>query len=394
MKVKEIILKKIPLYLNEKYYPVFVDILQNIQLNPKIFENSSIGKMFDSIKTARNKRNFFSQNSPFSIESPNNFSKKNYNTSSILWSKIITAIFNETEYNNNFYSQLEICYLKYKANQIYTKLNSLSYEIKKPLDYLMDIYLNETQKIIESIISEKDFTSKTLEVELNQKILLSKKSINSIVKKINEDSDDEKEQEKTKMLNFVFDKVDLEKYFQKEQIAEIKRGEFTNAIINHNHCFTPRLPNICRSAKRKIIKKDDHNMKKYKSYVNTNKRLLSFNKNKNDYSNKVEPLKKTGIIKENKKFAFDSFNERNNNTNCLQKLKYNELKNKVELEKKIPYITKNKTDKNLFTKRNLFLNDAANNKKIVKGDGKGGKSNYTCTNRMVFNFINKKDLYY
>ena len=418
MKVKELVLKKVPLYLNEKYYPIFVDILQNIQQNPKIFETSTISKMFNGNQTTKNRRNFFSQDSLSSFESINNFTKKNNNNSSALWKQLITSIFKETEYNCITYSELEIRYLKYKANQIYTKLNSLSYEIKKPINNLIEIYLNETQKIIDNIINQrlldkeikelqnhkkeldkkndKDFTNKTLEMELNQKILLRKKSINNIVKQMRDDSDDEKEQEKAKMLNLFFDKVDLEKYFQKEQIAEIKRGEFANAIINHNHCFTQQFPRICKSAKRKILKKENNNKKNYINYANSNKRIISFNKNKNEITNKIEPLKKLGTVKENKKLTFDSFNEKTE-SNYLPKLKYNELQNLIRLEKKMTYTAMNKTGNSIFNKkRNLLLNDSGYSKNFNfgKNSNKSGKNNNSYTNRMVFNFINKKDLYY
>ena len=421
MKVKELILKKVPLYLNEKYYTIFIDILQNIQQNPKSFENSSIYKKFEINQTTKNKKILFPQDSlssVSSIESSNKLPKKNYNTLSTFWSKIIKAIFNETEYNCIFHSELEICYLKYKAYMTYTKLKSLSYEIKRPLNILIDIYLNETQKIIDNIINQKlldkqitelkkhkkelldkkndkDSVNKNLEMELNKKILLRKQSINTITKLLNEDSNKEKEKEKVRMLNLFFDKVDLEKYFQKEQIAEIKRGEFANAIINHNHCFTQQQhPNISKSVKRKIIKNDNNkNIKYNNNYTNINQKLLTFIKNKNDNRNKITSLKKMTFIK-HKNYVLDSSNEKNN-SNYLPKLKQGEFKDKTKFEKKLIYTTMHKTGKNFFhNRRNLFLNNTSYSKKSRKDDSKKGKSIYTCTNKTIINFMNKKYLYY
>ena len=114
MNLKDKILLKIHLFLNEKYSNLFFDLLKNINLILKEEEKNNRKKIFNNILSEKEKKNIYS-----------------------CFHKILKSMIQKERFLNYNFSHLEFSYLKNKAKLYYKKLNLLSIEIKKKRDLLI-----------------------------------------------------------------------------------------------------------------------------------------------------------------------------------------------------------------------------------------------------------------
>jgi hypothetical protein len=210
MKIKNFILKKVPLFTNKKYYDLFYNILYNFD---------EINKIDIKEKNIKNKDLIFDEKN-YKIE-------ENYNIKTItkkIWEKFFNSIHNIQNFKGKFYKELEICYIKKLAKIYYNKLLELSHqkESKKNLQYIISIYL----ELCKSKIKYNDYNKKKKRFSSFQF------DKNSILFKDDDDIPDKK-----KIVNLFIGKFDVNKFLDKEQIIEFKKGEFVNAFI-----FTNKKP--------------------------------------------------------------------------------------------------------------------------------------------------------
>ena len=214
MKIKNFILKNVPLFTNKKYYDLFYNILYNFD---------EINKIDIKEKNIKNKDLIFDEKN-YKIE-------ENYNIKTItkkIWEKFFNSIHNIQNFKGKFYKELEICYIKKLAKIYYNKLLELSHqkESKKNLQYIISIYL----ELCKSKIKYNDYNQKKKRFSSFQ---FDKNSI------LFEDDDDVPN--KKKIVNLFIGKFDVNKFLDKEQIIEFKKGEFVNAFI-----FTNKKPSNLR----------------------------------------------------------------------------------------------------------------------------------------------------
>lgn len=210
MKIKNFILKNVPLFTNKKYYDLFYNILYNFD---------EINKIDIKEKNIKNKDLIFDEKN-YNIE-------ENYNIKTItkkIWEKFFNSIHNIQNFKGKFYKELEICYIKKLAKIYYNKLLELSHqkESKKNLQYIISIYL----ELCKSKIKYNDYNKKKIRFSSFQF------DKNSILFKDDDDIPDKK-----KIVNLFIGKFDVNKFLDKEQIIEFKKGEFVNAFI-----FTNKKP--------------------------------------------------------------------------------------------------------------------------------------------------------
>ena len=144
MKIKNFILKNVPLFTNKKYYDLFYNILYNFD---------EINKIDIKEKNIKNKDLIFDE--------------KNYNNEEIyniktmtkkIWEKLLNSIHNIQNFRGKNYKELEICYIKKLAKIYYNKLLELSHqkESKKNLQYIISLYL----ELCKSKIKYNDYNKK------------------------------------------------------------------------------------------------------------------------------------------------------------------------------------------------------------------------------------------
>ena len=214
MKIKNFILKNVPLFTNKKYYNLFYDILYNFD---------EINKIDIKEKNIKNKNLIFDEK--------NYTNDDNYNINSTtkkFWEKLFNSINNIQNFKGKNYKELEICYIKKLAKIYYYKLLELSHqkESKKNLQYIISIYL----ELCKSKIKYNEYHKK------NKRFSSFKFDKNSILFHDDDDIPDKK-----KIVNLFIGKFDVNKFLDKEQIIEFKKGEFVNAFI-----FTNKKPSNLR----------------------------------------------------------------------------------------------------------------------------------------------------
>ena len=214
MKIKNFILKNVPLFTNKKYYNLFYDILYNFE---------EINKIDIKEKNIKNKNLIFDEK--------NYTNDDNYNINSTtkkFWEKLFNSINNIQNFKGKNYKELEICYIKKLAKIYYYKLLELSHQkkSKKNLQYIISIYL----ELCKSKIKYNEYHKK------NKRFSSFKFDKNSILFHDDDDIPDKK-----KIVNLFIGKFDVNKFLDKEQIIEFKKGEFVNAFI-----FTNKKPSNLR----------------------------------------------------------------------------------------------------------------------------------------------------
>ena len=373
MKIKNFILKNVPLFTNKKYYNLFYDILYNFD---------EINKIDIKEKNIKNKNLIFDEK--------NYTNDDNYNINSTtkkFWEKLFNSINNIQNFKGKNYKELEICYIKKLAKIYYYKLLELSHqkESKKNLQYIISIYL----ELCKSKIKYNEYHKK------NKRFSSFKFDKNSILFHDDDDIPDKK-----KIVNLFIGKFDVNKFLDKEQIIEFKKGEFVNAFI-----FTNKKPSNLRvwsnspgtreisiyHKHKKIANKKEtpapeiygeknyrriHRFNSTKFIDNINNKLLfqkkynnkiinNFNKSKNN-QNENEDI--NIIYKDDNKKTIDSYTNRNllkkslflkENAKNL-KLNFDKNDNKSDSKKSGFYSSRNKTNFSLGKTQTTNFNFQSN----------------------------------
>jgi hypothetical protein len=376
MKIKNFILKNVPLFTNKKYYDLFYNILYNFD---------EINKIDIKEKNIKNKDLIFDE--------------KNYNNEEIyniktmtkkIWEKLLNSIHNIQNFRGKNYKELEICYIKKLAKIYYNKLLELSHqkESKKNLQYIISLYL----ELCKSKIKFNDFHQKKKRFSSFQ---FDKNSI------LFEDDDDVPN--KKKIVNLFIGKFDVNKFLDKEQIIEFKKGEFVNAFI-----FTNKKPSNLRVWSNSPGTREISIYNKHKKIANKKetpapeiygeknyRRIHRFNSTKfiDNINNKLLFQKKYN----NK--IINNFNKSKNNQNENEDINiiYNN-ENKKTIDS---YTNRNLLKKSLFLKenaKNLKLNfDKNDNKSDSKKSGfysSRNKTNFSLGKTQTTNFNFQSNFYF
>ena len=390
MKLKEIILKKVPLYLNQKYYDLFFNILSNIK-ELMIEEDKKMKKI-----------------SLFEFE------KKSYiqftkNTIYKYFYEIDKAI-NKTEiYNNEIYSQLELSYLKKKAKLYFRKLNLISIESRKSIDYCIKYYIGfckyEIKKQHKNLFlfpSRTETMKSIFKRDIRRKTSInhtfSRKNTLKNFEKDNEDNqndflfDADENKEKKKFINLFIGKFDIKKIMSNEQKIELKKGGFVNAFIfknlNNNDENENKLFHFIKNSKKKYNKVispiktyRENRMNKFHNYLNNNK--LTNEESSYDLSSKnlfKKKNKKNLILTTSYNNLYLSKNYLHFNKNKKLSLSPNSFISNNEKSNKISSY-ENKSLENIF-------------KKLPKLNKKVNSNSKNKNNSNILNYLSKNDLYY
>ena len=397
MKLKEIILKKkIPLYLNPKYYDLFFHILSNIK-ELKIEESKK-----------KKKISLFEFEKKSSIQLTKNTIYKYFY-------EIDKAINKKESYNNEIYSQLELSYLKNKAKKYYKKLNLISIESRKNIDYIIKYYIGfckyEIKKLHRNLVlipsrteTLKSIFRRDSRIKTNFNHNISHKSTLKHFEKDNEENqndflfDDEEEEEKRK-LNLFIGKFDIKKIMNNQQKIELKKGGFVNAFIFKNLMNNDendnKLFNFIKNAKKKYNKVispiktyRENSMNKFHHYLKLNNKLT------NEESSYEQSSKNLFQRKKKKNLIFTT--SYNNLYLTKNSLHFNKNK-KLNLspnsfisnnEKSIRISTyENKSSEKSF-KKLPKVNERINSNSNSNSHSKNKR------NSNILNYLSKKDLYY
>ena len=408
MKIKNFILKNVPLFTNKKYYDLFYNILYNFD---------EINKIDIKEKNIKNKDLIFDEKN-YKIE-------ENYNIKTItkkIWEKFFNSIHNIQNFKGKFYKELEICYIKKLAKIYYNKLLELSHqkESKKNLQFIISIYL----ELCKSKIKYNDYNQKKKRFSSFQF------DKNSILFKDDDDIPDKK-----KIVNLFIGKFDVNKFLDKEQIIEFKKGEFVNAFI-----FTNKKPSNLRvwsnspgtreisiyNKHKKIANKKEtpapeiygeknyrriHRFNSTKFIDNINNKLLFQKKYNNKIINNCNKSKNNQnenediniIYKNDNKKTIDSYGNRNllkkslfgkENVKNL-KLNFDKNDNKSDSKKSGFYSSRNKTNfslgktqtTNFNFQSNFYFPELKLNKNKFQKKIKFNKSK-------IKYYLSKNDMYY
>ena len=392
MKLKEIILKKMPLYLNQKYSDLFFNILRNIK----------------EIKNEENKK--MKKISLFEFE------KKRYieltkKTIYKYFYEIDKAINKKEIYNNEIYSQLELSYLKNKAKLYYRKLNLISIESRKRIDYCIEYYIGfckfeikKTHKKFFIFPSRTETMKSIFKRNISRKTTYNhnfiKKNTFKNLENNNENNEDDflfdDDEEKKKIINLFIGKFDIKKIINKEQKIEFKKGGFVNAFIfkdlNSNDENDNKLFHFIKMKKKKynnvispIKTYRENNMKKIHKNLNLNNNLIN-DESISDLSSKnlfTKKKKKNLIFSTSYSNLYLTKNILHYNKNKKLNLSPNSFVSNYEKSNRISSYENKSLD---YTSKKQFpkLNERSISTSNSKNKKKSG----------VFNYLSKKDLYY
>ena len=236
--IQNLILKKIPLYSNIKYQPIFVDILLNIKRIIKKDNDKNRTKIFD---------NKFYKDKTINSDLENK--------SHSLWSILINSIFLKEKYKRYFVTKLEFYYLNNKTKIIYNKILKLSLKINQPYEYILKEYISKINKKNHKIqyrrsvfleikeleiliqkrknLKHKYILDNSLQSQINKRILSKRKSLQMALNNTNEDSNRTKKNNKTGLLEKIFNKISIKNNFN-EQLLKICNKEYKNLFNNKN----------------------------------------------------------------------------------------------------------------------------------------------------------------
>ena len=399
MNVSEIFLKKIPLFLNEKYSDIFFDYLRNMK--QILIENEKKNKisLFDILDSKSQK---ITKNKIYKY-----------------FNEIEKGINKEEKYNNKIYSHLELAYLKNKAKLYHRKLQLIAVELKKKTESCIEYYIRLCKlKIKQSYKSQSlDLNNNKIIIESKKKVLDKKKITSHLSNKIlikheKKEKDKEKEKEsdeelkfdedidKNKIINLFIGKFDINKFLKNQQKIELKKGGFVNAFIfknikqddnseNNNiiHFHTP----IKQKSHNKIfpIKKFNENSKNKKHNRNfiTLESKLSNEESNGELNTKnllEKKLKKSSIL-----------NKKNVNYNFLMlNNKFSNRRDKINFSSNSTFTYRNKVLSCDFQSTNttsrLLKLKSTNSKNINITNPTFTKYN----NNINLDFLSRKDLYY
>ena len=387
--IQNLILKKIPLYSNIKYQPIFVDILLNIKRIIKKDNDKNRTKIFD---------NKFYKDKTINSDLENK--------SHSLWSILINSIFLNEKYKRYFVTKLEFYYLKNKAKVIYNKILKLSLKINQPYEYILKEYISEINKKNHKIqyrrsvfleikeleiliqkrknLKHKYILDNSLQSQINKRILSKRKSLQMALNNTNEDSNRTKKNNKTGLLEKIFNKISIKNNFN-EQLLKICNKEYKNLFNNKfklpNNNKKPNNNNKINNIKKLMFMKS----KSIEELANINNKNFKYSFSLHDISQKkknIYNLKNINHFKDNKFSSSSSSKFLLSKENLLPGLNNSDL-NSYSIKKNIPFNQLNNHKK--ISNKNYILIDLKQRNK------------YKNTNRsksLILNYISRKDLYY
>ena len=352
MKVKQLILIRIPLFTKLKYFEIFKDLIINYKRNKISNEINNKLYLFDS-------KNFESK-------------KKTYKFSSnYAWFKILKYLKIKKKYNEFLLNKMQFKYLTYLAKLFHQKIATIAFQTNKKIDYIADYYI----RLCENEIKRKYYN-------------------------INEVIDDEEEEEKGKkhMMNLFIGKFDAKNFFKNNQMVELTNGSFINAFIFRN-----------KEGQVETFNSENNNNNNNENNVNYHKKQYKFHKR--DYNSTTNLKSNSKYYKNNSDLNIDSINKKKHN-NIISPIK---LRNITGIENSMTDFTTNKTkiDKNainkiLSLKKNSFrinnklnkynkleeINNNINLPNIFKTFSDKNIKLKKNKKIHILNFLNKNDLYY
>jgi len=356
MKVKQLILIRIPLFIKLNYFEIFKDLIINYKKNKISNEINNKTFLFDSKNFEPKKKT-----SKFS--------------SNYAWFKILKNLKIKKNYNEFILNNMQFKYLTFLAKYFHQKIVTIAYQTNKKIDYIADYYI----RLCENEIKRKYYN-------------------------INEVIDDEEEEEKGKkqMMNLFIGKFDAKNFFKNHQMVQFTNGSFINAFIFRNkegqveqlnsENNNSNNENISYYKKYKFRKKDYNSstnlktsFRHYKNNSDLNSENINFKKNNNNFHiNAIKIRNITGIENSMTDFTTNKTKIDKNKINQILSLKKNSFRinNKLNKFNNTEEINKEINNYKIYLP-NIFKTFSDKNIKLKKD-----KKN------CILNFLNKKDLYY
>ncbi len=220
MKIREIIKSKVPLYTKEKYFDLFIEIICNLKSILKKDNKSKIKLIFSEDFFQDEKNNIINNNSI----------KENCMK---YIQKLENSILKNIYYNGKKLSEIEYLYLKHLAKEYKKRLDLISIQNKQKKEYTLNIYIQLCQNQILLINNLKN-KRKSIKLKKICKNLSFQERRNNLLKINEHQLTNFSEEEEKKNVNLFIGKFNMKKFLDKEQIIELKKGDFVNAYIFKN----------------------------------------------------------------------------------------------------------------------------------------------------------------
>ena len=384
MNLKKIILSSVKLFIKEKYYEIFKDLILNYTIIKKEKEKNNFTKLFE-------RENFFS------------VKNKNY------WNEFNKIFLIKSTYKSYELSKIEIKYLKNLSILIHEKLKKLSTSDLE-LNYIIKVYLKlcENQIKFNKILNNlhlKLYTNPTSKSKITNYNKYYDKIKKKLTLKLLDNSD-----KKEAPSNFYVGSFDLKKFKKKQQIVEINESKNFKTFVFKDKCFTEPNNNYFYSFKNLNEK---NNLKfSPKIYDSNNKKNIhhfqsifcdinniDINKIKNYTSkkcNEFTPVKNYFKIKHKKAINICL-------TKTYSKLHSNYHKNNFSFNPKRRKINDSSISKFSMTSASTNFKNINKSKISIKPKKLNNLNNLkrSLENNIkiisypkIFNYLNKKDLYY
>ena len=220
MKIREIIKSKVPLYTKVKYFDLFNDIICNLKSILKRENKSKIKLIFSD--------------EYFQVEKNNNKNNNSIKENCMKYfQKLENSILKNIFYNGKKLSEIEYLYIKHLAKEYKKRLDLISIQNKQNKEFTLNIYIQLCQSKILLINNLKNKKKKSIKLKLNKNLSFQERRNNLL--KINENQlTNFSEEDDKKNLNLFIGKFNMKKFLDKEQIIELKKGDFVNAYIFKN----------------------------------------------------------------------------------------------------------------------------------------------------------------
>ena len=220
MKIREIIKSKVPLYTKEKYFDLFIEIICNLKSILKKDNKSKIKLIFSE--------DFFQD------EKNNNINNNSIKENCMKYiQKLENSILKNIYYNGKKLSEIEYLYLKHLAKEYKKRLDLISIQNKQKKEYTLNIYIQLCQNQILLINNLKN-KRKSIKLKKICKNLSFQERRNNLLKINEHQLTNFSEEEEKKNVNLFIGKFNMKKFLDKEQIIELKKGDFVNAYIFKN----------------------------------------------------------------------------------------------------------------------------------------------------------------
>ena len=378
MNLKKIILSSVKLFMKEKYYEIFKDMILNYSIIKKEKQKNNFTKLFE-------RNNFFS------------VKIKNY------WNEFNKIFLIKSYYKSYELSKIEIEYLKKLSISTHEKLNKLSTS-ELELNYIIKVYLKLCEKQIKfnKILNNlhiKLITNSTSK----SKILNFNRYYNKIKKKFTLKLLDNSEKKETP-LNFYVGSFDLKKFKKNQQILEIKESKNVKTFTFKDKCFTESnyLSEKNYKNKYKFSPKiyDSNNKKNIHHFQSIFCDVNNFDINKiKKYSskkcNELTPVKNYFKIKHKKTIntrLTKTYSKHENSNYYKYNFSYEPKRRKI----KDTSISKFSITSSSTKFKNININQSKTKKINNFNNLKKGLVNNIklISYPKIHNYLNKKDLYY